>query len=82
MISGVDKGSEENIIEKFKLCLSFCHNNDRLIRLTRMLYEVILAQIFTFFDSQVSGRSISDGKIIFSIVGDKDVVHSQSVPSV
>lgn len=29
----------------------------------------MLVQIFLFFDSQVSGRSIIDGRIIFSIVG-------------
>lgn len=37
MISGVDKGSEENVIEKFRLFSSFCHRRDRLIRLTRKL---------------------------------------------
>lgn len=70
IISGVDRGSEENKVEKFKLFSSFCHKSDRLVRLTRKLYEVMFVQVFLFFDSQVSGRSIIDGKIIFSIVGD------------
>lgn len=37
MISGVDSGSEENMIEKFWEFSSFCHSSDRLIRLTRKL---------------------------------------------
>lgn len=37
MISGVDKGSEENVVEKFRLFSSFCHRRDRLTRLTRKL---------------------------------------------
>lgn len=37
MISGVDKGSEKNVVEKFKLFSSFCHRSDRLTRLTMKL---------------------------------------------
>lgn len=76
MINGVDRGSEENVVEKFKWFSSFCHSSDRLVRLTRKLYEVTLVQIFLLFESHVSGRSISDGKMIFSIVGDLGFEHS------
>lgn len=64
----MDKGSEENVIEKFKWFSSFCHSRVRLNRLTRKLYEVTFVQIFLFSDSHVSGMSMRDGMIIFSIV--------------
>lgn len=37
MVSGADRGSEKNVIEKFRLFSSFCHRRDRLIRLIRKL---------------------------------------------
>lgn len=40
----------------------------RLIKLIRKLYEVTEIHIVLFFDNQVSGSSISDGVMIFSIV--------------
>lgn len=37
MISGVDSGSEENMVEKFRVFSSVCHRIERLIRLIRKL---------------------------------------------
>ena len=44
------------------------HRSVRLVKLIRKLYEVTFVQVFLGLDSQVSGSSISEGRIIFSIV--------------
>lgn len=54
--------------EKVRWNSLFCHRRVRLIKLIRKLYEVTEIHMVLFFDNQVSGNSISDGVIIFSIV--------------
>lgn len=60
--SGVDKGSVENIAEKFKLFSLFCDR--RLVgkKLMRRLQVVMLIHTFLSLESQVRGNSMSDGK--------------------
>lgn len=68
MIRGDDSRSLENNNEKFRLFMSFCHSKVIDSRLIMKLWEVTLIHRFLLFESQVSGRSIMEGKIIFSIV--------------
>lgn len=37
MISGLERGSEKNMVEKFMLFSSFCSSKDRLMRLIKKL---------------------------------------------
>lgn len=64
--SGVDRGSAEIMVEKFMLSLFWC-SSFRLMRLIKKLCDVMLIHSVFLFDSQVRGRSMMDGKIIFSI---------------
>lgn len=68
IIRGDDSRSLENNSEKFRLFISFCHRRVIDSRLIMKLWEVTLIHKFLLLESQVRGRSIMEGKIIFSIV--------------
>lgn len=76
--SGADRGSAENIMEKLRLFSLFCHMRLREIKLISRLWVVTLIHTFLSLESQVRGRSISDGNIIFSIVVGLGFGRSQS----
>lgn len=66
--SGADKGSAENMVEKFRLLSLFCHRRLMEIKLIKRLWVVTLIHTFLLLDSQVSGSSMRDGMMVFSIV--------------
>lgn len=77
IISGVDKGSAENKMEELRLFSLFWYRRLIEIRLIRRLWAVTLTHALSLFESQVSGKSISVGKTIFSIVVGLGFVQSQ-----
>lgn len=64
---GVDRGSEKNIGEKFRLLSLNWFRRSRLVRLINRLWAVVLVQIMLFFDIQVRGISMIVGMIYFNI---------------
>jgi len=66
---GADRASEKNRREKLVLLSLYWLSVERLMRLISRLYIVGLIQTILFFDNQVKGISIIEGKIIFNIVG-------------
>lgn len=65
---GVERESEKNIREEFRLLSVNWFSIGRLSRLIIRLYTVGLIQIMVCFDNHTRGISIVVGRIIFSIV--------------
>lgn len=65
---GVERESEKNIREEFRLLSVNWFSNGRLSRLIIRLYIVGLIQIMVCFDSHTRGISMIVGRMIFSIV--------------
>lgn len=68
MSKGVERESEKNTKEEFRLLSVNWFNIGRLSRLIIRLYTVGLIQIIVCFDSHTRGISMVVGRMIFSIV--------------
>lgn len=68
MSRGVERESEKNIREEFKLLSVNWFSIGRLSRLIIRLYIVGLIQIIVCLDNHTRGISMVVGRIIFSIV--------------
>lgn len=68
MSRGVERESEKNIREEFRLLSANWFSIGRLSRLIIRLYTVGLIQIMVCFDNHTRGISMAVGRIIFSIV--------------
>lgn len=74
---GVERESEKNTREEFRLLSVNWFSIGRLSRLIMRPYTVGLIQIMVCFDSHTRGISIAVGRIIFSIVVGLGFVHGQ-----
>lgn len=68
--SGVDKESENDIRDRFRVLSLNWFRRGRPSRLINRLWRVGLIQIMLRFDNQTRGISMAVGKIIFNIVRD------------